>query len=56
MTRKTIIIIVFGDQAKNIEERLGLERVGDITDINTKIFFEKMKAEGRRKIKIEFDV
>jgi len=56
MTRKTIVLIVFGDQAKIIEENLGLEHVGNVTDVNAKIFFEKMKAEGRSKVKIEFDV
>ena len=49
-------MIVFGEQAKSIEKRLGLERVGDITDVNTKIIFEKMSAEGRSKIKVEFDL
>ena len=53
---KNISLLIFGGQAKIIEKRLGLKFVGDITDVNTKIIFEKMKAEGQSKIKIEFDL
>jgi len=53
---KNISLLIFGEQAKTIEKRLRLEYVGDITDVNTKIIFEKMTAKGRSKIKIEFDL
>ena len=53
---ETISIIVFGKTAKILEKEVGLELVGDITDINTKIIFEKLAAEGRSKILITFDV
>ena len=53
---QTISITVFGKVAKIIEKEIGLEKVGDISDINTKIMFEKLSAEGRSKILLTFDV
>lgn len=53
---KPISIIVFGEKAKIIEKELGIEMVGDVTDINTKILFEKLPAEGHSKILITFDL
>lgn len=53
---KTITIIVFGETAKAIEKSQGLEMVGDETDVYTKVYFRKMRAEGRCKIEVEFDV
>jgi len=53
---KTICITVFGDTAKLIEKQLGIEKVGDVTDINTKIYVEKLPAEGRSKIMLTFDI
>jgi len=53
---KTITIIVFGETAKIIEKALGIEMVEDETDTYAKIYFKKMRAEGRSKIRVEFDV
>jgi len=49
---KVISVVVWKEQAKMLEEFLGLQMVGDETDINTKVRFEKLSAEGRRKILI----
>ena len=43
-------MIIWKEQARKIEEELGLKMVGDVTDINTKVVFEKLRAEGRSKI------
>jgi len=52
-----VVLTVYGDQAKRICKALGLDgMVGDITDINTKIEFEVMPAEGRWKVKITFEI
>jgi len=53
---KTISIIVYGETAKKIAKSVGLKMVGDITDVNTKIVFERMSAEGRDKIRVTFDL
>ena len=53
MTEDTVIsVVVWKEQAKQIEKELGLKMVGDVTDINTKVKFEKLSAEGRSKILI----
>ena len=53
---KTVYLTVFGKEAKEIAEKLGLEMVGDETDVNTKVIIKKESAEGRHKISIEFDI
>ncbi len=47
---------VWGEQAKKILERLGLEMDGDETDITRRVFIRKRSIEGRTKAIIEFDV
>jgi len=47
---KIVSVVVFKEKAERIEKELGLKMVGDITDINTKVVFEKLRAEGRSKI------
>lgn len=53
---KTISITLFGKRAKAIEKCLDLKHDGDVTDINTKIIFEKKSVEGRLKITVTFDI
>ena len=47
-----ISVIIWRDQAKRIENKFGLHMVGDTKDIDTKVHFEKVSAEGRSKILI----
>jgi len=47
---------VFGEEARAIARELRLEENGDLTDVNTKIVFERTSVEGRIKITIEFDI
>jgi len=53
---ETIGLTVWKEQAKKIKEMLGLVMVGDIAYVTTKIKFEVLPAEGRRKIGISFKI
>lgn len=53
---KTVYVTIYGKEAKEIAEEVGLEMIGDETDVNTKVIIKKESAEGRHKVSIEFDV
>lgn len=53
---ETITLVLFGEEAKKIEQIMGLQRCGDTADVNTKIVFTKEPAEGKSRIKMEFDL
>lgn len=45
---------VFGDKAKDLAKSLGLEKSGDTTDINGKVWFEYKSVEGHPVVEILF--
>jgi len=53
---KPISVTVYGERAKVIMELLGLKWVGDRAEVNNKVSFEKLSAEGRNKVLITFKI
>jgi hypothetical protein len=47
-----ISLTLFGEKARQVEKHLGLDLVGDQTDINTKVLFRKGPA-GKLEITLE---
>jgi hypothetical protein len=54
--RKTIGFTLWKEQAEAVEEALGIIMVGDTATINRAIVFTVESAEGRHKVRVEFDV
>ena len=52
----TVLLDVFGDNARKLADRLGLTMSGDITDMDTKITFTYRSIEGHPKIEVEFEI
>ena len=53
---KEVLLNVFGKEAREIAERLGLKTDGEYTDMNTKITFTYRSIEGHPKIEVEFEI
>lgn len=47
---KTVAVVLWKEQARKLEDQLGLKMVGDVADINAEVIFEKLSAAGRSKI------
>ena len=45
-----ITVTLWRDQAKEVEKHFGLQKVGDKTEVAAKVMFEKLSAEGRKKV------